>query len=385
MSLNYFLNKKIINSMQQVVEEQGLFTINFPLSIGQKMNFEPINEIESDKYLTNYFQAYTFANNKQLTEFILTSNISSLMFLENLAEGSSTLSINNMIRKIENGAKPKTKKEKMAMNLIEAIRLVKKTDFKINEDNYELLIHILFRNTEFNLDRKANYYRNNNKTMLTDIAINFELIDEELKGLFEFVNDVPENSFDGFTKAIIIFLQILIIQPYQKFNSTLALLMSLWFMGQYKEKEMFQVWIFDLLNHWEELIEKINELAVNNFNISEILKYIKKDLKDSVKRGFILSLVKEWIAQDFDVRAKFFPSDYELVVLITILTERTKEVSVKRITDKLKVAGYTAVKKQEIKDALENLKSANIVKVTKNDANFMIADKQLNKYKYILE
>ncbi|AVN64659.1 MULTISPECIES: hypothetical protein [Mesoplasma] len=385
MSLNYFLNKKIIDSMNQIVEEQSYLTLDFPLSIGQKMNFEPVQEIEGDKYLTNYFQAYTFTKNKELNDFILTSNISSLMFLENLAEGSSTISIHNMIRRIENGAKPKTKKEKLAMNLIEAVRLVKKADFEINEDNYELLIHILFRNTEFNLDRKANYYRTDNKKLLTDVLINFESIDDELKGLFKFINDIPENSFDGFTKAIIIFLQILIIQPYQKFNSTLALLMSLWFIGQSKEKQIFQIWIFDLLNHWDKIIEKINESYDNNLNVNDLLKTVKKYLQDSVKRGFIASLVKEWIAQDSEVRSKFFPSDYELIVLISILTERTKEVSVKRITDKLKIAGYAGVKKQEIKDALENLKSANIVKVTKNDANFRVADKQLNKYKYILE
>ncbi|AVN60595.1 hypothetical protein CG007_03210 [Mesoplasma entomophilum] len=385
MSLNYFLNKKIIDSMNQIVEEQGLFTVNFPLSIAQKMNFEPMEEIESDKYLTNYFQAYTFRNEQQFSDLVLVSNISSLMFLENLAESSSMLSISNMIRRIQNGAKAKTKKEKMALNLVEAVRLVKKADFEINEDNFELLIHILFRNTEFNLDRKANYYRVDNKKILTDITINFESIDQELKELFKFINDVPENSFDGFTKAIIIFLQILIIQPYQKFNSTIALLVSLWFLGKSKEKEMFEIWIFDLLNHWEELIEKINESISNSFNVNELLSFIKNKLKDSVKRGFISSLVKEWIAQDSEVRSKFFPSDYEFIVLITILTERTKEVSVKRITDKLKIAGYSGIKKQEIKEALENLKSANIVKVTKNDANFMVADKQLNKYKFILE
>lgn len=383
MSLNYFLNKKFVDLMNEIVEEQELFTIDFPLSKEQKINFETMKEIQSDKYLTNYFQAYSFSNNKHLSNLILTSNVSSLMFLENLCEGSSMLSIHNMIRKIENGFKLKTKKEKMVMNFIEAIRLVKKTDFKINEDNYELLIHILFRNTEFNLDRKSNYYRIDNKKILTDITIDFNSIDDELKGLFKFINDVPENSFDGFTKAIIIFLQILIIQPYQKFNSSIALLMSLWFIHQSKENGVFKIWIFDIVNHWEELIFEMNKSVKKGFKINLFLNFMKKTLKESIKRGFLLSLIYEWINADHEVRSKFFISDYEVIVLNTIISERTKEISVKRITDKLKINGNQTIKKQEIKDTLENLKSANIVKVTKNDANFTVADKQLNKYKYI--
>lgn len=385
MSLNYFLNKKFVDLMNEIVEEQELFTIDFPLSKEQKINFETMKEIQSDKYLTNYFQAYSFSNNKHLSNLILTSNVSSLMFLENLCEGSSMLSIHNMIRKIENGFKLKTKKEKMVMNFIEAIRLVKKTDFKINEDNYELLIHILFRNTEFNLDRKSNYYRIDNKKILTDITIDFNSIDDELKGLFKFINDVPENSFDGFTKAIIIFLQILIIQPYQKFNSSIALLMSLWFIHQSKENSVFKIWIFDIVNHWEELIFEMNKSVKKGFKINLFLNFMKKTLKESIKKGFLLSLIYEWINADHEVRSKFFISDYEVIVLNTIISERTKEISVKRITDKLKINGNQTIKKQEIKDTLENLKSANIVKVTKNDANFTVADKQLNKYKYILE
>ncbi|ATZ18307.1 hypothetical protein [Mesoplasma melaleucae] len=385
MSLNYFLNKKFVDLMIQIVEDEELFTINFPLSIEQKMNFKPMEEIQSDKYLTNYFQAYSFSKNKFLSNLISTSNVSSLMFLENLCEGSSMLSIHNTIKKNENGLKPKSKKEKMAMNFIEAIRLVKKADFEINEDNYELLIHILFRNTEFNLDRKANYYRTDNKKILTDIEIDFNAIDYELKGLFEFINDVPQNSFDGFTKAIIIFLQILIIQPYQRFNSSVALLMSLWFINQSKENSKFKIWIFDIANHWEELILQINKSFKKGFNINGLLAFTKKHLRESVKKGFLLSLVYEWINVDYEVRSKFFASDYEIIILSAILSERTKEVSVKRITDILKINGNQTIKKQEIKDALENLKSANIVKVTKSDANFTVADKLLNKYKYILE
>lgn len=385
MSLNYFLNKKFIDLMSEFVEDQELFTINFPLSKEQKMKFEIMQEIESDKYLTNYFQAYSFSNNKHLSNFISTSNVSSLMFLENLCDGSSMLSIHNMIRKIESGLKPKTKKEKMILNFIEAIRLVKKNDFKINEDNYELLIHILFRNTEFNLDRKSNYYRTDNKKILTDITIDFNSIDDELRNLFEFINEVPENSFDGFTKAIIIFLQILIIQPYQKFNSSIALLMSVWFIHQSKENNLFQIWIFDIVNQWEKLILEINRAFKNDLKINSLLKFTKKILKESIKRDFLLSLIYEWINTDYENRSKFFISDYEVIVLNTIISERSKEISVKRISDRLKISGNQTIKKQEIKDTLENLKSANIVKVKKSDANFTVADKQLNKYKYILE
>ncbi|ASZ09367.1 hypothetical protein CK556_03365 [Mesoplasma chauliocola] len=385
MSLNYFLNKKIVSEIERIQEEQFLFSVNFPLSIGQKMNFEPMKELQSDMYLTNYFEAYTTPNNSLLKSLALTNNIASLMFLESLAEGTSLISIHNMIRKIENGYKPKTKKEKLALNLIEAIRLVKKPNFEINEDNFELLIHILFRNTEFNLDKKTNYYRVDNNKMITNIDIDFNSIDDELKEVFKFINDVPGNSFDGFTKAIIIFLQILIIQPYQKFNISLAILMSLWFLHKDGYKEDKQLRIFDLANQWEDMILKINEAALQGFNLSEAIDFIKSKIKESVKSNFLLSLIYSWIDEDYAKRSAFFPTDYEYIVLTAILTERTKEISITKITDKLRINNSTTIKKQEIKNALENLKGANILKTTKNETNYTVVDKQLNKYKYILK
>nr|WP_215216186.1 hypothetical protein [Entomoplasma sp. MP1] len=58
------------------------------------MKFEIMQEIESDKYLTNYFQAYSLSNNKLLSNFTSTSNVSSLMFLENLCDGASSNAFN---------------------------------------------------------------------------------------------------------------------------------------------------------------------------------------------------------------------------------------------------------------------------------------------------
>lgn len=377
MQIDYFLNTKFVNKINDDLITTTLFE-----TIKQKVNFNPMLAIKEDRYLTNYMKAYGIKITDPTHEEIFIKNIVSLLYVENEVGDLKFEEVCNLIKSIDNGCKPKTKLEKLIFNIIEINRLISKVDFEINDDNYELIVHLLFRNTELNLDRKINYFRNETNKIGLKLDIAPENIEKEVINIFKFMLKKPEESFDGVSKVIIIFYAWFIIQPHQKFNVILSFLITSWYLRQNNFGILRNLDLFTMINHWTDLINLINESIGQNLNFDKVLSETKDIIRKGFKRNYLNKLLHYWI-DEHNLSNKINLS--EKLVILSIL-ENGEEIVDKESISTFHLANkQTLVSLPEINKNIQKLISLKIIKTNKDKSIFTFQVEELAKLKEILK
>ncbi|PPE04723.1 hypothetical protein EELLY_v1c04030 [Entomoplasma ellychniae] len=376
MQIDYFLDKRFINKMDKENIQSVLFQ-----SLNCKINFDPKKSIQQDIYLTNFMKAYEIKKFDLTYNDIFARNIIALLYAENEIQDLSYSEVIKTIFSINNGMKTKTKLEKLILNVIEINRLINKIDFKINEENYELIIHLLFRNRELNLDRKINYYRSGKNTLGLTIDIDPKDIELEMQTIFKYMLQKPEDSFDGITKLIIIFYSLLIVEPHQKFNIILSFILTNWYVRQNNISSLRNLDLFTIFNNWDFIVKIINNSLKDKLNFDEVLLKSKQIIKHGFKTNYLNELFEQWneenkVLNKWDVEAKF--------ILLKIIGNEEQSVSKEAIIKAHLFKNNLISKNIEIEKNIENLINLKLIKSDKNKTHFELIVEELSKFKEII-
>jgi uncharacterized protein YfkK (UPF0435 family) len=128
--------------------------------------------------------AYKFdrIDNPRLYENLKYLEIVSLASLDGQVEEQNLEKLFEKLRRLNTGGyKALSYDDKLLLNLSEVYDLISQRNFALNQDNFELFIHILFRNLVYDLDIVSSYTRNKKTKLLVKNPIDSDLIFDELE------------------------------------------------------------------------------------------------------------------------------------------------------------------------------------------------------------
>ncbi len=384
--LDYFLDDKSLNKILKDLDN-GIYYSSIPKTYKEKIRFNLSEQIEGDRYLYNYLNAYNIKKMDSASSEMRVYDLSSLLILDGGFENYTPKEVRKTVVEMISGRRPVSKDEKLIWNVVEAYNLIQQDKFEINDDNYELFIHVIFRNIGLDLDNKRNYYRNSlkDKTFLKQ-TVKIEKIDEELQALFDYIYALRKTPLAGFTQAYLIIISVMMISPYKKHNLIIAVLLSQWYMHQANGQLQLIFPGYAIGNKISELIKTIDESFSNRMNISEPLKLLKKFAKREINVTYRLHMLNKWIAEEPIKRQKLVSDNETLMVLLTILSIRDKEVSFSRIKQDLMIGTYEVLNKEQLQKSLTKLENNQLlVKKGTASAKYLLNDDDLYKIKRLLK
>jgi uncharacterized protein YfkK (UPF0435 family) len=128
--------------------------------------------------------AYKFdrIDNPRLYENLKYLEIVSLASVDGQVEEQNLEKLFEKLRRLNTGAyKALSYDDKLLLNLSEVYELISQRNFALNQDNFELFIHILFRNLVYDLDIVSSYTRNKKTKLLVKNPLDSDLIFDELE------------------------------------------------------------------------------------------------------------------------------------------------------------------------------------------------------------
>ncbi|WP_031542460.1 hypothetical protein [Mesoplasma photuris] len=381
-SLNYFLDKKSLNKLLKDLESK-IWEANIPISINNKLRFNLIKQIEADSYITDYMNAYKVNNQYAPLQIINNLDITSLLLIDGDLTNKTPEYVYNAIVEIRRGRKAMNTDEKIIWNVVEAYNLIQKEQFEINEDNFELFVHIIFRNIGLDLDNKNSYYRQDNDKTLIKSVFPFDLIDEELLGLIDYIKSLKKTKLGGFTQSYLIFIQVLLISPYRKYNFIVATLLSQWYLYQSNLNYKMMHPIYKITNNWKEFIGLLDEVSSKDFTIDSILEFIRRALKEEVNISYRNLLIEKWLKNN---KCKnLFKNDFQKIILALVVNYPKVEISLQQIRHEFSFAGEFCISKKEMEEHLQTLVDNKIL-ITKpgQTVKYQLLEKELIKIKLLL-
>ncbi|WP_100618528.1 hypothetical protein [Williamsoniiplasma luminosum] len=386
--LDYFLNDKWVQKTSKNLDN-NIYATNLPATNNAKFHFSFNQQVNSDKFLFDYFKAYEISDDFSITrddmrliEFV------SLLLIEGTFEETDYWKIIRKIKEIEAGKKPKNRDEFRIWNLIEIMNLINEDGFKINEDNYELVVHILFRNMGFDLDIKSNYYRNNETPIVFTNAIKpqIKVIDKEVEAFIKYVEKLSDKDISGTTQAGIILNSFLFIYPYQEFSITLAFILSRWYLKRIAPNLQGIQTMYNVGTNWEDFVKKTNQ-SFEELNLDPFLDFMKQICKNGVNNLYRLSLFQELVEEQKNSPTKVFATLIEQAIVIKIITSKTQSFRLDKIVNNFKIRKVNFVKEEEIKNVIQKMIDLNflIKKEEKQSTLYELNDQFLEKIRLLLK
>ncbi|AVP49519.1 hypothetical protein [Williamsoniiplasma luminosum] len=386
--LDYFLNDKWVQKTSKNLDN-NIYATNLPVTNNAKFHFSFNQQVNSDKFLFDYFKAYEISDDfsiarddMRLIEFV------SLLLIEGTFEETDYWKIIRRIKEIEAGKKPKNRDEFRIWNLIEIMNLINEDGFKINEDNYELVVHILFRNMGFDLDIKSNYYRNNETPIVfaNSIKPQIKVIDKEIEAFIKYVENLSDKDISGATQAGIVLNSFLFIYPYQEFSITLAFILSRWYLKRIAPNLQGVQTMYNVGTNWEDFVKKTNQ-SFEELNLDSFLDFMKQICKNGVNNLYRLSLFQELIEEQKNSPTKIFATLIEQVIVIKIITSKTQSFRLDKIVNNFKIRKVNFVKEEEIKDVIQKMLDLNfLIKKEENQSTlYELNDQFLEKIRLLLK
>ncbi|WP_026389405.1 hypothetical protein [[Acholeplasma] multilocale] len=383
-SLEYFLDKKSLNKVLKDLDN-GIYYSTIPAAFKDKLGFTLKRQLKEDRYLFDYLRAYNVTKMEDASQEMRLLDLTSLLIIDGEMEDRDSISIRKSIIEINSGRRPSNKDEKMIWNVVEVFNLIQQDKFEINEDNYELFIHILFRNIGLDLDTKRNYYRSAaDKTFISEVVAAPE-IDNELTTLFEYINSLKKQPIGGFTQAYLIALAVLIISPYKRHNLIVAMLLSQWFVYQTNQNVFLINPMYCVGRHWSEVINYIEDALKDKFIVDEILTKLRGFAKEEINISYRMHLLDEWINKDFHKRKDLFDNKFEKLLFTIILGNRAPDISAQKIKQEFVLGDNQTISKTDIELSLKNLIDKGVLILKKGTTpKYAVADPELLKIKLLL-
>lgn len=368
--LDYFLNKKWIKKSKKFLDNDR-YIANVFKTINENINFSFGKHLANDRYLFDYAKAFSIPKEALAWSEIQILEVLSLLILDGNLEEKNPKKILKAIVEIGGGRKPKTQDERKIWNLIEALDLIETEKFEINEDNYELLIHIMFRNLGYNLDIKTEFYRSVKTKNQFKNLLNPSLIDQELKSFIGYIDNLNKDNISGFSQALVIFFSYLYISPYQQNNVIVALLISKWFLlalDNGPENDFFiPNIVYSLALHWKNFVDLTNESFAEDLDIDPISDLLLECAIDGINMRYRLNSLENWIAGDNHINQHLFVDEVDKMILLSLLGMKTDSWKAGKIMQIFKLQSHYILSRKEVFDLLDRLVDAEIL--TKKQKN----------------
>lgn len=81
------------------------------------------------------------------------------MIINNGLQETNLKKVHRMVESLSEGERPKNRDEFHVMNLIESLYLIAHQSFEFNENNFEIIQQLIFRNLGLSIHDKAKLYR----------------------------------------------------------------------------------------------------------------------------------------------------------------------------------------------------------------------------------
>ncbi|WP_146063648.1 hypothetical protein [Williamsoniiplasma lucivorax] len=365
-----------------------MYFTNLPVSHNSKFHFTFKRQVSSDRFLYDYLKAYEVPRDSNISKDVKLMDFLSLLAIEeNLDQGDYTKTVQSIIE-IDSGKKPKTREEFKIWNLIEIWDLIENDSFQINEDNYELIVHILFRNMGFDLDIKADYYRNLKTSTPFKNLLNpqTKIIDKEIQGFLNYIKNLNQKDIGGITQAGVILNAFLFIYPYKEFSITLAFIFARWYLKR-------NSWNIPIVNpmhsfgiHWDKFIKKVNE-SFEKLNLDSLLEFEKEIIKSGVNDTYCLYLFDNFIQSDQSGTTPVFPKFIDKVIAAKIILLNTNVLKEEKIANSLQIRNFQFAKEKEIKSVIQKMLDLKFLakKEEKQSSFFELNDQFLQKIRLLLK
>ncbi|ATZ19062.1 hypothetical protein ESOMN_v1c06800 [Williamsoniiplasma somnilux] len=386
-NLDYFLKKNWNTNKLLDGNESNLYFSKIPSFSAYKFNFNFKNRINNDHFLYDYSLAFKINSDSKTIKEIQMLEILSLLELDGNLEEKNVLVNIKRIKEIYDGRKPSGKDEKKIWNLIEVLNLIKVEGFNINENNFELIIHIIFRNLGFDLDSKNSYYRNEKDKSIFKGLVETSLIDKELNYLFENIQTLSKNDIQGFTSAYLLLVNFIFISPYKEFNILIAFLLSKWFLVKMELEYEHLTPINHLGINWKNFVTLLNKSLTSDFNLDELFVFLDSSLKSKVNYLYRFDLLNNLFLENKKIPKSIFPNIICKAFIVNVLSYKNNSWKIEKIKSSFNYKNQVIFTDLQLESYLNFLVESKILKtISKNNIkNYAFADSDFEKIRRLLK
>ncbi|AGJ91070.1 hypothetical protein [Mycoplasma putrefaciens] len=384
MRFDYFLETKSLGNITKRLKN-GVFKTPIPISTKEKIEFDLVNQLGRDRFLFDYTKAYfdnfvedVVAEKLRIFEFCL------LLFLEK-KQNYSFSEIFTIFKEIKKGKRPLNNLENRIFNIIYTYEFIRKPKIILDENNFEMFIHVLLQNLEFDLDIKSNYYRlENDKTILQNVLLANQ-IDNEFNALFEYIKDVENKQLSGYTKAYILFIVLILISAFKNYNLTFSTLLTQWFSFQKNDSKKLVIPLYQIAKNWNNFLINLNSLIPEKLVIDTTLSTIKHYYIQNINMYYHASHIYKWIKKDAKNRMWLFEDDLAFL-LVVLMFQQIGNLSLNNIKSLITINKIKILTDIELEKTLDKLITRNIISKTSGQTvKYSLVDKNLAKAKYLVK
>lgn len=288
-------------------------------------------------------------------------------------------------KNIKKGKRPETEIENLIYNTIYAYEFIKMPKIVLDENNFEMFVHILLQNLDFDLDIKANYYRSPTDKTIVENSLSANDIDSEFNALFDYLKDMDSKMLSGYTQAYILFIMLMLISPFKSYNLTFSTLFTQWFSFQRNESKKIVIPLYQIAKNWNNFNDNINNLINEELNVNQTLNTIKHCYIENINFYYHASHIYKWILKDRKKRMCFFEDDQTFILLVLML-QKTENLSLSSIKNLLTVNKIKLLSDQELKKILDKLINKNVIqKIGNQTIKYSFYDKDLEKARFLVK
>jgi len=350
--LDYFSDNKLINKDWSKLKPQT-YKSSFPVTSKHKFHWNINSNFGEDRYCFDFLHAYKFdrIDNPRLYENLKYLEIVSLASLDGQVEEQNLEKLFEKLRRLNTGGyKALSYDDKLLLNLSEVYDLISQRNFALNQDNFELFIHILFRNLVYDLDIVSSYTRNKKTKLLVKNPIDSDLIFDELENFWKHVESMKDKqlTFTSFTKAWLLGIEFLYISPYDRFNLIIMTFIIKWYLFQldFNFRNVYfnqSIWM-----NYKEFI-KVTQDALESRDLNEYLEMMRA----FSKRETIFAKHMEWIMNlaDKTKRFKELKRFDNLIITAFLMRFEDRPISIKTLTKSVVNKSYK-VSASQLKEKL---------------------------------
>lgn len=384
--LDYFLNTKWVERISKS-NATNLYVTNIPSTVTSRFNFNFKNQIEQDRYLYDYLNAYRINSDSKTIKEWQQLEILSLLILDGNLEHVEPLILKQKIFEIFHGRRPESKDERKIWNLIEVMNLIHKEKFEINENNFELFIHIIFRNIGYDLDSKQSYYRNNKTKSCFKNLADILSIDQELETLMNYIKNLTKKDISGFTQVYLVMLDFIFISPYKEFNLIIGYLLMKWFLLKFAPDTYCVISLTQLSSKWNEFVNAINQSFSDSFNLDEPLRLLRCFSQTIINICYRLSKVNALNLKEKKKETNLIINLIDKVILVKGLSYWHKPLTVNSLKIDFTIRNVVLMSEIQITKILDKWVQLEIMSCEQIGANkkYNFQNKELDKLRILLK
>lgn len=387
--LDYFLDKKWLEAKKRNLNgERDTIAV---FSKGGKPNFVFQSRLDADRYLLDYYKAFNWRGSQKTRRQTWYLELLSILIINNGLQETNLKKVHRMVESLSEGERPKNRDEFHVMNLIESLYLIAHQSFEFNENNFEIIQQLIFRNLGLSIHDKSKLYRRTETYGPFKNLVPPKQIESKLKEFFIYLIKLnkTEREVGGTSQAWIIFLTFIHISPFSRDNLIFAFILSKWYLYGLHSKFSRINLIYPLLFDWPDFVKTANE-ELKDLNFDASLKYLDRVAKNGVNIGYRLKIIND-LTDNNSISNRLnaeIPDDFiEQTFLVVALFTYEQSLTKNQIIAKFRLNRHQILTNAEIEAILQQQVDNNLIRPRKvgRITYYDLVHPQLIKFKHLLK